>query len=515
MATWPTATARTNRDDPHDDAGTCRRRNAGADFRSRWGSSGESRFNVEPPSTGMPRASTTRHVDVRVKRLFPTFLKPKKPTPISVPLPADFDEAYYLAAYPDVRDAVSAGTFPQGAVHYQHFGQGEGRAYRPAEIVVETAAMADPPTSRVTEARSPTTGLPYPSPELIFLVTHGRDPVVFEATGAADLNWVRRAVREAGLVLPGKGLKVLDWGCGCGRLARHWLNEAADVELFGCDINAGLVAWCKNNLSFGVFTVSSVKPPLKYDDGTFDLLYGISVLTHLTLDENYEWMREIHRVLASDGVAVLTIHGPTMFAHFLPGASAIQGTHPGKLRTHLIDEEVFACIEQEPGSNQSANVLTGSVFEKIFHPFDVRLHRPRYGLMGIHDTCVITKKSGRPLTFIEHLTVKTLRGTKDECTCEIHLTGQSSFSILADLKGLYASATIRLSLKLPGNVESVAESRIVDLPPRADWTILDKAYSMITLDDIPSHHGPALLSIEVCGESLDGVVLTLSKGMLF
>lgn len=358
--------------------------------------------------------------------------------------------------------------------------------------------------------------MPHPSADLIFLVTNGRDPEVFEATGAADLNWVRQAVRDAGLALPESGPKVLDWGCGCGRLARHWARDTSNVALFGCDINGDLVGWCRDNLPFGTFAVSSVAPPLDYADGTFDLLYGISVLTHLTFEEHYGWMREIHRVLAPGGVAVLTIHGPTMFAHILASANAAPATEIGRLHTHLIDEDLFTCIEHEPGSNFSANALTGNVFEKIFHPFDVRLHRPRYGLMGIHDTCVIRKKSDRPLMFFDSLAEVKLQGLEDQYTLELELAGQSSFSVLADLTDRHSPVTARLSLKLPGNDASIAASGLVTLPYNAGWTLLDKAYAMVTIDHIPPHHGPALLTIDVHGaSSLDGVVLTLSKGMLF
>ena len=48
----------------------------------------------------------------------------------SVPLEAHlaiFDEAFYLAKYPDIADAVAGGHFPSGRHHYENFGFAEGR----------------------------------------------------------------------------------------------------------------------------------------------------------------------------------------------------------------------------------------------------------------------------------------------------------------------------------------------------------------------------------------------------
>ena len=53
-------------------------------------------------------------------------LRPAAPAP-PPPDPALFDEARYLATYPDIRDAVAAGHFPSGRHHYNNFGRSEGR----------------------------------------------------------------------------------------------------------------------------------------------------------------------------------------------------------------------------------------------------------------------------------------------------------------------------------------------------------------------------------------------------
>lgn len=418
-------------------------------------------------------------------------------------LPDGFDEAAYLEANPDVRAAVTAGDLPSGANHFQRFGHKEGRALKRAA------------PHEGNEPLIGTDGYPMPSGDLMFLVTNGRDSAQFMAAGEADLKAVRRAVAEAGLVLPKENLRVLDWGCGCGRLARHWGGEADSIRLHGCDINPELVGWCDANLPFGQFAVSPFDPPLAYADGSFDLIYGISVLTHLTFEEHYRWMRELHRLLSPDGVAVLTGHGPTMFPQVLAGVEPTTAAG-GRVRTTLIGQEAFVCLENSAGSNASGNVLTQNMFADIFLPFDVRFHRPRYGLMGIHDTYVITPKTQRPLRFIESSARFNLMGRLAEHSFELDFRGETNLGALISVEHLFYPATIHVELHaLEGGGLPVA-TWTAPLPERIEWTSIDRAFALLVLEDIPATHGPMRATLKVQGTYLlDGATLSFIKVMLF
>jgi SAM-dependent methyltransferase len=96
---------------------------------------------------------------------------------------------------------------------------------------------------------------------------------------------------------------VLDFGCGAGRTLRHLLDTGA--ELNGCDVHGPSIDWIDENLS-GVQAVrTGERPPLPYPDGPFDLVYALSVFTHLA-DTWDEWLAELRRVLAPDGLLVAT-----------------------------------------------------------------------------------------------------------------------------------------------------------------------------------------------------------------
>jgi SAM-dependent methyltransferase len=106
------------------------------------------------------------------------------------------------------------------------------------------------------------------------------------------------------------GRRVLDFGCGAGRTLRHFMRETAVAEFWGCDIDDASIAWLQGNLSppLRVFCNPDA-PPLPHPDGYFDLIWAISVFTHVT-DRWSEWLVELHRVMAPSGLLITTFLAP-------------------------------------------------------------------------------------------------------------------------------------------------------------------------------------------------------------
>jgi len=158
--------------------------------------------------------------------------------------------------------------------------------------------------------------LPLPSHELIHRVGKIDEPDVaagYEAIGRHSRERIER-------LLPTdwswRGKRVLDFGCGAGRTLRHFLNEAKHAELYGCDIDSASIAWLADHLSppFHVFE-SREAPGLPQPDGFFDLVYALSVFTHLS-DNWAGWLLELHRVLKPDGLLFATFLNEGMWADF-------------------------------------------------------------------------------------------------------------------------------------------------------------------------------------------------------
>jgi SAM-dependent methyltransferase len=135
--------------------------------------------------------------------------------------------------------------------------------------------------------------------------------------GTAELDWfleggrlaeetLRTAVARAGTSLEDMA-SVLDFGCGCGRVTRYWSAFAGEIS--GSDVSAKAVEWCRANLRFGRFETNALEPPLAFDDESFDLVYALSVFTHLTADLQLAWRDELRRVLRPGGRLLLTTHG--------------------------------------------------------------------------------------------------------------------------------------------------------------------------------------------------------------
>lgn len=108
------------------------------------------------------------------------------------------------------------------------------------------------------------------------------------------------------------GKRVLDFGCGVGRVLRQFAPEAEEAEFWGCDLDRPSLDWLEASLSppFRFFE-SSEEPGLPQADGSFDLIYAFSVYTHFT-DNWAGWLLEHHRVLADGGILFATFLGRGM-----------------------------------------------------------------------------------------------------------------------------------------------------------------------------------------------------------
>ena len=108
------------------------------------------------------------------------------------------------------------------------------------------------------------------------------------------------------------GRRVLDFGCGVGRVLRHFAADAEGGDFWGCDIDEASIDWCRSNLSppFSFFCNGDL-PPLPHPDESFDLVYAMSVFTHL-LDSWSAWLLELGRLLRPGGYLVTSFMGQGM-----------------------------------------------------------------------------------------------------------------------------------------------------------------------------------------------------------
>lgn len=129
----------------------------------------------------------------------------------------------------------------------------------------------------------------------------------YPAHGAAQVRAMLDLVAASGMAFS-PGDRILDFGCGAGRLIRHLRDLASSCEIWGADISAEHIYWCRHHLSPPFHFLTSTRlPHLPFADASFRLIYAGSVFTHID-DLADAWLLELGRLLRPDGRLYLTVH---------------------------------------------------------------------------------------------------------------------------------------------------------------------------------------------------------------
>jgi SAM-dependent methyltransferase len=105
--------------------------------------------------------------------------------------------------------------------------------------------------------------------------------------------------------------RVLDFGCGWGRLTRYFAKDVPSGMLYGCDVDPKILAICRELRVPGVIRQSAVRPSSLPFDEHFDLVFAFSVFTHLSEASHMESLAAIHNSLSPGGILVATIRPRT------------------------------------------------------------------------------------------------------------------------------------------------------------------------------------------------------------
>lgn len=158
--------------------------------------------------------------------------------------------------------------------------------------------------------------VPLPPHRLMFAVAGHDDDDEFRRSRISGPKQMLEDLAVAGIDCT-QIVDILDFGCGCGRFLAGWLVLQTPMRLYGCDYNPELVRWCNAKLPGVSVEENQLGKALPYAPHSFDLVYLISVMTHLTLREQQQLVSEFRRVVRPGGYVYVTFHGESFYEQLI------------------------------------------------------------------------------------------------------------------------------------------------------------------------------------------------------
>jgi SAM-dependent methyltransferase len=106
-------------------------------------------------------------------------------------------------------------------------------------------------------------------------------------------------------------IRVLDFGCGAARQLLHFTRRFPAPRYHACDVNEPAVRFVQRNYPEVEAWQNAFRPPLPCEPGYFDMVYSVSVFSHLGPEDQRLWLAELARITRRGGCCFLTTEGFT------------------------------------------------------------------------------------------------------------------------------------------------------------------------------------------------------------
>ncbi len=201
---------------------------------------------------------------------------------------------------------------------------------------------------------------PFPPQELMYIVSGLTTERDFAAHGVAIFEAVQKASPKPISAFS----NILDFGCGCGRLARMFKGHKGSV--IGCDIDARHIEWINSNFSHMKAVLSYPNAALPFDDESFDCVISVSVFSHMDERAQKFYLSELRRVCKPGAYLFLTTHGERALERANTESRIFEmlsiGQDALKAATQAVSEGGFYCIVQDQGHLTSDDYRYGITF---------------------------------------------------------------------------------------------------------------------------------------------------------
>jgi len=108
---------------------------------------------------------------------------------------------------------------------------------------------------------------------------------------------------------------AVDFGSGWGRYTRYMLKYIHPDNLYGLEVNSGMVEHCRKSFGMANFLKVDSYPPCDLRDNLIDLTFGYSVFSHLAPACADAWIDEFARIMRPDSLLLMTTQGRTFIEY--------------------------------------------------------------------------------------------------------------------------------------------------------------------------------------------------------
>ena len=157
--------------------------------------------------------------------------------------------------------------------------------------------------------------------------------------------------------------RVLDFGCGSGRLLRYPNEFGENIELHGCEVNPKAVDWLNKNFNCRVHLIEK-QYDLSFVDGQLDLIYCWSIFTHFSEEAHKLWLDAMFKKLNSDGILIVTFKTTEMIERLRHDEAYRKKNRAQKIDLDLLQAAgnsgfaYFECYEPEKSSDHGIDAAT-------------------------------------------------------------------------------------------------------------------------------------------------------------
>lgn len=228
------------------------------------------------------------------------------------------------------------------------------------------------------------------APPFAYWLGYGKTEQEYLESGVEDVKKMDANLATVGYT-ERTNQKVLDLGCGCARMLRNVNQHFKESELWGLDIDAKLIYWCKENIGETAnYATTTLIPHLPFESNYFNLIYCGSVFTHID-DLADAWLLEVRRVLKKDGIFYVTIHDENT-VKMLDGEykNANLAEHLFQNKTYMSNKSNFGMMVIDR-DNLSQVFFSKAYFKQWVEPF-FELVQIIDGAYGYQSVAVLRKK---------------------------------------------------------------------------------------------------------------------------